>query len=197
MERTKRLGLATESHIILAICVLDFISTAWFITSGHATEGNPVMSFYLQKGWLSLVVAKATLSLLPIFVLEWCRRHRPDFVHGMLRFAIVMYVGLYLAAILGPATCPLDDYHSQVNPASRVQQQAPKSYPLLPTKEPRIPSRAYREALDSYHTTYPHISSDGYIPSKEDPAVNSYPPTHPPTATPSRSPVSERPHRTR
>lgn len=92
--------MSKESRILLVIYVADLLATIWLITTGQATEGNPIMSYYLSKGWLPLVAIKAMLFVLPVFVLEWCRRSRPVFVHRMLRFAIAVYLGLYVVALI-------------------------------------------------------------------------------------------------
>lgn len=103
MENTKRLGLARESYILLAICLVDFIFTAWLVSSRRGTEGNPLMSFYLHSGWGALIAAKVVLVAMPIFIAEWARRYRPVFVHRALRVAIVAYLSLYVVAFANGA----------------------------------------------------------------------------------------------
>lgn len=98
MEQGNHFSLSKESIILLLICGLDLLSTCWLISTGRAVEGNTVMSFYLYKSWVLLVAAKLTLSVLPVFILEWCRRYRPRFVHKMLRLTIATYLGLYLVS---------------------------------------------------------------------------------------------------
>ena len=100
MEPIKRLDLARESYILLVIYLLDLGATVWLVLTGQAAEGNPIMSYYLSKGWGMLVGMKAVLFILPIFVLEWCRRYRTRLVHRMLRFAIIAYVGMYVIAFV-------------------------------------------------------------------------------------------------
>jgi len=39
------------------------------------------------------------MFLLPIAIIEWARRHNPDFVRRMARFAIAAYIGLYLVVV--------------------------------------------------------------------------------------------------
>jgi hypothetical protein len=100
MEDDKRDKLAKESYIIMVICLLDLATTLWLILTGQASEGNPLMSYYLSMGWAVLVVMKIVLLVLPIFVLEWCRRHRTQFVRTMLRITIVAYVSIYALGFL-------------------------------------------------------------------------------------------------
>lgn len=88
--------LTKESMVLMAICVLDLASTLILLNARQATEGNPLMSFYLKYGVGTFVLMKLTLVLLPIFIAEWSRQYRPRFVRFMLRAAIVGYLGTYL-----------------------------------------------------------------------------------------------------
>lgn len=90
--------VSRESFVIICICLLDLVATIWLVATHRAIEGNPVMSFYLDQGWLMLIGAKTLLIVFPIFIAEWGRRYRPAFVRRALRVAIVMYVGVYLMA---------------------------------------------------------------------------------------------------
>ncbi len=91
----KHLKLATESYIILVICLCDLVATIWLVATHRAIEGNPVMAFYLDRGWDVLIGAKLLLVVFPIFIAEWGRRYRPRFVRRMLRLTIAMYLGIY------------------------------------------------------------------------------------------------------
>jgi len=99
MKRVCERWLATESCIILGICALDLVVTIWLVRTHRAVEGNPLMSYYLDRGWNVLVEVKLLLVLFPIFVAEWGRRYRPHFVRRMLRLAIAVYVGVYVSAL--------------------------------------------------------------------------------------------------
>lgn len=123
MERTKRLGVARESYVILAICFLDLLFTAWLITTRRAIEGNPLMSFYLSSGLGMLVGVKVLLVAMPLFVAEWARRHRPQFVHRALRFAIAVYLSVYVIAFMNAGIFASEDKsagHSNI-----VEQHSP------------------------------------------------------------------------
>ena len=58
------------------------------------------MLYYMSKGWVTLIAAKATLIVVPLFIVEWARRLRPVFVRRMLRFAIAAYLGMYAVAVM-------------------------------------------------------------------------------------------------
>lgn len=95
-RRDAVMTLAKESWILIAICIIDLISTLFLLDTKTASEGNPIMGFYLKFGIGTFVMVKITLLVLPIFIFEWCRQYRPDFVRLMLRTAIIAYVGAYL-----------------------------------------------------------------------------------------------------
>lgn len=72
------------------------------------------MSYYLSIGFFMLVLMKIVLFVLPVFVLEWCRRRRTRFVHAMLRLAIVAYISIYALGFL----------HLNVLASDRVEDSA-------------------------------------------------------------------------
>ena len=92
--------LTRESKVLIAICVLDLASTLLFLRHSGALEGNPLMSFYLKYGVGTFVIVKLALIILPVFVAEWSRQYRPQFVRFMLRIAIAAYVGAYMVVFL-------------------------------------------------------------------------------------------------
>lgn len=100
VEPRKRPALANESYIILAICLLDLVFTYWLINTKQATEGNPIMSYYLSNGIGMMIAAKMVLIAMPLFVAEWARRYRPRFVRRALRIAIAIYISLYVIAFV-------------------------------------------------------------------------------------------------
>ncbi len=90
-----------ESVILIGICLFDLLTTLFLLGNNHATEGNPLMAYYLKGGAGTFVAAKLILLFLPIFIAEWCRQFRPNFVQKMLRGAIIGYVGIYVLLFLG------------------------------------------------------------------------------------------------
>lgn len=88
--------LARESVLLIVICAVDLVVTLALIGANTASEGNPLMAFYLRYGVGTFVMMKLTLVILPIFIAEWSMQYRPRFVRFMLRAAIAAYVGAYL-----------------------------------------------------------------------------------------------------
>ena len=86
--------------VLIAICVIDLVSTLFLLHTHAAWEGNPLMSYYLRYGVGTFVLMKLTLIFLPVFIAEWSRQYRPRFVRFMLRVAIAAYAGTYLMLFL-------------------------------------------------------------------------------------------------
>ena len=100
MKPVKCRALSGESYVILGICLLDLVLTYWLIHTKQATEGNPIMSYYLSNGIGMMIAAKMVLIAMPLFVAEWARRYRPQFVRRALRIAIAIYISLYVIAFV-------------------------------------------------------------------------------------------------
>jgi hypothetical protein len=92
--------LTRESVILITICALDLLTTLFLIGTNVALEGNPIMGFYLNYGIGAFVAIKLALIVLPIFIAEWSKQYRPQFVRLMLRATIAAYVGVYLGLFL-------------------------------------------------------------------------------------------------
>ena len=97
VEKTNcRCRIAPESLVLAAICLLDLVTTVFWVTYRNALEGNPLMAYYLQWGGTpAFIGAKIVLCVFPLFIAEWARRTRPQFVLASLRFGIVAYITLY------------------------------------------------------------------------------------------------------
>jgi hypothetical protein len=95
-NRIENRRIAFESYILAAICLLDLATTVFWVSYRNASEGNPLMDWYLRSGGTPAFIAvKVVLCALPLFIAEWARRTSPKFVHSMLRLGIVAYIGLY------------------------------------------------------------------------------------------------------
>jgi hypothetical protein len=87
--------LARETWLMAGICIADLVTTIWFVNSHGASEGNPLMNYYLQMGVVPFIAAKMVFFVGPLVVLEWARQKRPLFVRNMLRVGIALYLGFY------------------------------------------------------------------------------------------------------
>jgi Domain of unknown function (DUF5658) len=89
-----------ETLIVAALCLVDLISTLFFVRHHQAGEGNVVMDFYLQHGVLSFVGAKCLLFVPALVMAEWYRRRNPRLIIKTLRFVIVLYITFYSVGVL-------------------------------------------------------------------------------------------------
>ena len=86
---------SVETVVLSTICVADLLSTIFLVSGRGFVEGNPLMSFYLAHGVLAFVAAKMALFVFPLFIAEWARQHRPEFVKHTLRACICAYLLAY------------------------------------------------------------------------------------------------------
>lgn len=94
------LVMARESWALLLICLADALSTYWLITTGLATEFNPIMNWVLGFGWFAFFAVKGATVVLAIGFAEWYRKHNPQFVTRWTRLAIGLYVSLWSLGVL-------------------------------------------------------------------------------------------------
>lgn len=113
--------LTRESLLLITICMADLITTLVLLKHDLAAEGNPLMAFYLTYGVGTFVMVKLTLVILPIFIAEWSRQYRPQFVRLMLRTAIAAYLGVYIALFSAINLSPARAQTETPPPAQSVQ----------------------------------------------------------------------------
>ena len=113
--------ITKESIVLIAICTLDLVLTLLFIGHNMASEGNPLMDYYLRYGIRTFIMIKLAMIILPIFVAEYSRRYKPKFVRFMLRATIAAYVGTYLILFLTVNIIPAMNMHNTDKPSMQVQ----------------------------------------------------------------------------
>ena len=93
-------GIAVESYVMASICLADLATTLFWVSYRNASEGNPLMAFFLHAGGTpAFIAAKLVLFLAPLFIAEWARRRSPRFVRGALRLTILAYLTLYVFGV--------------------------------------------------------------------------------------------------
>jgi len=118
------MALMVESVILIAIGLMDLLFTLLLIGQNGVTEGNPLMAYYLRFGVGVFVLVKLALLFLPVFVAEWSKRYRPQFVKWMMRGAIAAYVGSYLVLFAFVNLAPIvRDRTPPPRPTVRVAEQ--------------------------------------------------------------------------
>ena len=92
--------ISRESIIILAVCMLDLLSTVWLLSAGLATEANPLMAHLLDRSLALFCGVKMGTVFCLIALTEWYRKQHPIFVRSVMRFAIAGYLALYTVLLL-------------------------------------------------------------------------------------------------
>ncbi|BDI32679.1 hypothetical protein CCAX7_47300 [Capsulimonas corticalis] len=91
--------VSRDGMILTAIGMIDLMTTIFLVNYREASEGNPVMAYYLHQGIPVFVLAKLILCLGPLYLLEYARRHRPKMVTLSMRVAIAAYLCAYVGGI--------------------------------------------------------------------------------------------------
>jgi hypothetical protein len=91
--------LCWQSYALSALCLGDLASTVWLCNVHDASEGNPLMAFFLAQGVVAFAAAKIALTAIPLGVLEWARRLQPKLGTMALNTALLGYLTLYGAGL--------------------------------------------------------------------------------------------------
>jgi hypothetical protein len=104
-------SVSQEALWITFICCLDLATTLYWVSQGHAREGNPLMAWFLHRGHVPFIGAKL-LTFVPAVVLaEWYRPRNPVLIGKLLRWTIIFYLFIYVAGVLSHYGRVLDFYH--------------------------------------------------------------------------------------
>jgi uncharacterized protein DUF5658 len=103
MEQTSlhRRTVTQEGVAIAFICLLDLLTTLYWVSQGQAREGNPVLAFFLDQGMVPFIVAKLTTFVPALIVAEWYHPRNPRLITRVMRWVIVGYFVLYIAGVAG------------------------------------------------------------------------------------------------
>lgn len=93
--------VSVEAACLTFICLLDLVTTLYWVSQGHAREGNPLMDFFLRQGSVSFIIAKLSLFVPAIVAAEWYRPRKPRMIQRLMRWVIVGYLVLYVAGVAG------------------------------------------------------------------------------------------------
>ena len=115
--------LSRESWIILAIGILDLVTTLMWVNDG-AHEANPIFQYYLAMGAGWFVLAKFVCLLCPILLFEFAQIHRRQFALKGARIAIAGYLVMYMVGV------------AKLNP-ELLSYQKPRASAMLGTMGPQ------------------------------------------------------------
>jgi hypothetical protein len=93
--------VSKEAVTIASICLLDLMTTLYWISQGQAREGNPIMRFFLDQGYVTFIAAKIATFAPALAVAEWYRPRNPRLIQKLLRWVIAGYLFLYVAGVAG------------------------------------------------------------------------------------------------
>jgi hypothetical protein len=93
--------VSAEAVAIASICLLDLMTTLYWITQGQAREGNPIMAFFLDQGYVPFIAAKIFTFAPALAVAEWYRPNNPRLIQKLLRWVIAGYLFIYVAGVAG------------------------------------------------------------------------------------------------
>lgn len=89
-----------DSLLFGFICLIDMVSTVYFVCTGMAREANPWLAYWMDQGVVSFVFVKL-LSFLPtLAVAAYYRNTYPKFIEVGLRCALAGYVAIYVGSVL-------------------------------------------------------------------------------------------------
>lgn len=97
---TSSLGVSREALFLLAICLLDAVSSAWLFHHNLAVEANPLLLPFAQAGTMPFLLAKGATFVPALVAAEWYGRRRPEFVVPLLRMASILYLAIYGMLVL-------------------------------------------------------------------------------------------------
>lgn len=93
--------VSSEAVIITSICLLDLMTTLYWVSQGQAREGNPIMAFFLDQSYVSFIAAKIFTFAPAVAVAEWYRPRNPQLIQKLLRWVIAGYLFIYVAGVAG------------------------------------------------------------------------------------------------
>ncbi|MHB9036225.1 MAG: DUF5658 family protein [Armatimonadota bacterium] len=81
---------------LLAVGLVDLLTTLFWLGTGRAVEINPIMAAVLDTGLLLFVLVKLATLGTYIAVMEWYRRFRnPAFAGLVGNFTVIAYLCIY------------------------------------------------------------------------------------------------------
>ncbi|MBI3722003.1 MAG: hypothetical protein HY248_05565 [Fimbriimonas ginsengisoli] len=85
-----------ESLVLCLMCLVDAWLTLMLFLHGWASEGNPLMSFFLERGVWVFLIAKLAYLLPGVVACEVLKWRRPTFARMAIRVGLFGYLGVYV-----------------------------------------------------------------------------------------------------
>ena len=84
-----------EAFLLAMICALDMYTTLWWVMNGEAMEANPLLAWTFHHHPIWFVFLKCATFLPALAAVPYLSKRHPRFTPWLLRFAILLYLGLY------------------------------------------------------------------------------------------------------
>lgn len=103
-------NVSDEGVLITFLCLLDLITTLYWVSQGQAREGNPVLAFYLDQGHIPFIGVKLFMFVPSVIMAEWYRAHNPTLITRVMRWVCVGYIFIYVSGVFSHQGRVLDFY---------------------------------------------------------------------------------------
>ena len=91
----------TLSCLLVALILLDLIATIYWISSGVATEANPIMDYYLKHSIVLFAIVKLFISFVSLSILLKFKKRFKQFIFHTLFALNLIYVSVFAWHITG------------------------------------------------------------------------------------------------
>jgi hypothetical protein len=91
--------VSPEALWIAGICLLDLVTTLYWISRGEAREGNWLMARFLESGQVAFIAAKLLMFVPALVLAEWYRLRNPELIARVMRWVILAYVAAYALGV--------------------------------------------------------------------------------------------------
>lgn len=134
MDTPQRKRISPETVSLTLIALIDCSTTAWLIRSGLAVEGNPVVRFYIDRGWIWFFGLKL-LILAPMYIIDLHKVMDRKRLRLYLRAAVLVYAGIYGFGMLAQYK-RFSHKPSLASAGTSITANAPAGSQLAETSEP-------------------------------------------------------------
>lgn len=88
-------------YILAVLILVDLTATLFWVSSGLATEANPIMDWFLQYSPLLFVIAKLGLSGVGIYILYYFRQRFRRKIFKILLALNLIYITVFVYHLWG------------------------------------------------------------------------------------------------
>ena len=89
------------SYLLIFLILADLIATIYWISTGAATEANPIMNYYLRHSIILFAIVKLFISFSSLSILLRFKKRFKKFIFHILFVLNLIYVGVFSWHITG------------------------------------------------------------------------------------------------